>query len=359
MEKMLLKKTDFSINATETSIDHLSIDILLQNHRNLLMNGGTTENKTKDLVEIMGGMDAILSDYLQHKLDGNVDVLSQDTLHKINQILLSSKFESTDTNNNSLKVLKSLDSPILELTVEDSLIYKILGKSITTRKIKQLLLSNFVEILMLLFTISCIVMYCLCIWFTDIISKGLYNAFCIYQLFVMFCVFIYLMLGLSFLNITAFKAITSFGNLFKLIYFIRGYVCWNIYQTRIISKNKSFELGLPVQYISSIIFLLFMIVYSYIDGFYIPSRYKMIMAICGAMVIAISTIVFTYTEFMVNDDERYLTLMYHTKIDLVSWTASSFRVVCIFAWKQSIYTIWKPYQSTLMQKSVMLKWTRS
>ena len=353
MDAVLLRETVTVINPESTSTDNISVDIVLQNHRYLLQNGGDTDDKMKQLIELMGGMDSVLNEYLL-----NHRQMNEAKLHSINKIILSKNklinqaSRHCSRENFSMSVLNAVDNPVMYLSVENNLLYKMVGKQTAERLIK-FMTSTWMVILTLILGISAVIGYCLWMWARNYISITMYNFLCLWSIIINALSTIWALLAFSILNITAVKGIASFSCIFKLLYFFRGFVCWSIYQSRKETADKLFIITEITMFIS---FLCIYTTYSFIDGFYISKRYTTIVSISGAIIFTVLTFSFTYAEAMDSSDIRYLSVIDGTSIDLVSWAASSMRVVCIFVWRQTIYTLWKPEKSTLMQKTVVLKW---
>ena len=330
---------------------HVSADTVQQKHLDLLNNGFVTENKSTDLITVLGGMDNILKHYLS-----NADELGLDTikLQQIDNILDSIKTPKV------AQLQTSLETPILALSRKNTFIHKWFKES-TADKINNIITGKiglwFLGILSLVALTNSGLSQAY-IWFgsgatrlemleiTDILATFLIILGIIYYILILLC-----------MNKTATKMIiTSFEFWFKLSYYVRYVIFDQIFYYRFIGKSIFNIFDVTSNHIA---FLLFMLIYSFIDALCLPIKIRNIVLIIGALVWTLPAISSTYMDLHLHNDQRYLKL-WNGKftIDLVYWIATSWRIVSIFVWRQTVLSFMYRNKNiaTLIANSIVIKW---
>ena len=304
-------------------------DDLTRNHQQFIDNGHSVD--IDNLVEILGGPDAILQHYLS---SNNLSPLTSHQLNQINNLI---------TNNDNDDNKDESNSASLRVSAENTLFHQLLSKT-TANKIISIIYSKpmviavsltivFWPLLAVLSTSESIRTYTMWIWFV-----------------MLFAIISYLLLSILTVNVIILKRILqTFIFWFKTFYGIKCIVCISIV------LFKKYWLS-PANILGTVWTLLLIVWYALTDGIHMPLRAKMIIGI-------ILSIYFLYVSFyytFVFNQQCLITInwwnYYSSTFDISEWTASAVRVVTIFIWKQTAYSIWKPSQSTLIKRSVQITW---
>eukprot|EP01084_Bolivina_argentea_P046362 85381_1 len=140
------------------------------------------------------------------------------------------------------------------------------------------------------------------------------------------------------------RSLFTFDFLVKTLYAIRLWICGTIYNNY--SVYWSFD------YMAT---TLAIIAISLIDGFPFPNKIKTIATLVIAMNYSFSA--FDYT-FLPRDPDN-IKLFGTFEIDTVSLISGSYRIICLFIWKQAFRTVWNKNNSTTIRRYVKLKWIDS
>ena len=308
--------------STQSTASYVTISDLNENHQ-LLMKKGETIDAHK-LIEILGGADKILKHY---QSSNNLSHLQE-----INQ------FQTFQKQNDA-----NIQSPVLSISSQNSFLHEIFGIDIAN-KVTKFMYSRLV--------ISILVIEAV-IWFTihtldelQLVPDYLEIYYIIYSLLFCIKVFIYIILFLIAMNKIITKSILkTFEYHFKMFYGIRYIICGAIAWKGDIIDNFSY-----------IRLFLILLAFGLLDGLKLPLRVK------ATILIAVSTL-WSLTVFRLTfaDNEPYIVSLNPwsnsgLKVDLANWATSSLEIITIFAWKQTIFLLFRPKQSTLIKKSVIIVW---
>eukprot|EP01084_Bolivina_argentea_P093612 168346_1 len=342
MERPLLQHYEMTIISNA-----LTVQNVLTNHELILENGGNTETKTGALIDILGGMDCILKYYLT-----NNDNINSEQLNKINNILLSiNKIQIDDSHT---EPMDTKEPPLVYLSSHDTILHRWLCTAETADKIMKFYTGNIMTIFGTIIALTMLIDYCMTYWFWNKLSYNIYQGLQVYSIVTVCIAIIYMLIAITNMNIKAVKHISnSFEAWFKLFYYIRGSVCWIIWQHRV--HGNGLQLYLININLLFIGFMLTMFVYTFIDGFYVSMRYKRIASVVGAILFTAGTLSFMWAQMTNHHTKRSMEIL-GLEIDILSWASSSMRVVTIFVWKQTIYSLLKPEKAIMIKRSVLLKW---
>ena len=342
MESPLLDDTELM----DINDDELSADTVLNNYKILLENGRDIHDKAHDIIQAIGGIDFVLK---YHLINNNN--MSVQQLQEINNILLSSN--KIQTNPDNIEYMDTKDIPTMYLSINDTMMHR-LWKSQKATTLWQFLTGRIMSYFGIFIGISLAVDYCIVTYFWGRFSNEIGRILDAYSTISMLICIIFMSINVTYVNIKAAKQVlTSFEQWFKLFYYIRGSICWNIWAYRVYGyRDHLAMLNINVTFLG---YLLLFFMYTMIDGYYVPNKYRSFMIVFGSLMFSIMAISFTYYEVAMDDPLRVLNVA-GLKWDLLDYASNSMRVVSIFIWKQTIYSLWKPQHAVLIQKSVALKW---
>eukprot|EP01084_Bolivina_argentea_P042519 78388_1 len=242
----------------------ISVDDVLNTHQQLLDNECNTNNKTLELIDAMGGMDIVLTNYVRN------NTLNNHTLSQINNILIAINREHNKSSNTAES------NAILYVSRSNTYLHDIFNSYISV-KIIQILYSTTTSIVMA----STLLMYSIigfvlpyAVRNTTIIDniQGICSV-CFYILAIVWIMYESFVL-LSLNKILTKKILTTFEFWFKLLYFIRTCICFQF-------EYITFNVEEAVLNLSAILFIL---VYSFIDALQISNTYKRVVMVGGAIV---------------------------------------------------------------------------
>ena len=90
------------------------------------------------------------------------------------------------------------------------------------------------------------------------------------------------------------------------------------------------------------------------DGLQWPLKSKFALGFCVASVYSI--LAFFGTFYWKDDAKTVIQIADSMKIELVSMRTSSYRVLAIFLWKQTIMSVWKKSQATIICYLPYIEW---
>ena len=338
MQTQLLEK----IELIKTQEDFVSIDDILDNHSKLLKNDYDTNNKTLELINIMGGMDIVLRNYL---LNNNINKsLNNNQLNKINNILISIN-ESAKTNNNNPNNV-DLDSVILSVSTSNTWLHSLFNSS-NASKIINLLFSRLIALL--LFLVASLIVIIIFLDLRDSIQTLLGNI--LFFPFILYFIFTMLSLNKKITKII----LKSFDLWIKLFYFTRTFICIFLYSHVNNVNPMAYEMQVAMYGLG--LFVIF--IYSSIDGLQISNKYKRFITVLIAICWLIVTIYWTYTSiFELSDKYFFNTILFDRKfsIDLASYIANGVRIVTIFFWKQAFKSLYYKDKANEIKANVKIKW---
>ena len=294
----------------------------VQNNHQILMANNKPVN-IDAIINILGGADFVL----QHFLSTQNAALTKEQLNQINNTLLT----QINVSNLTESLEFEIPTPTLKVSAENTFLHKYCHKQ-TVNKIINTILSKYTSAIFVILMIITLIM--------DIHKFKVNTYWSIFFLIGYLYCGPFLILQILSLNKTTTKYILkSFEFWFKLFYYIRHWIA-----SIMINGFSLANTGL----------LLFLgtIIYGLLDGLQLPLRYKGTCLVIGAVLF--TWIGIRWTFFM--DHEEYIYTLNGWEIDLVSMGASSIRIVALFAWKQTIYSIVYPLTSTLILKQVRILW---
>eukprot|EP01083_Nonionella_stella_P312486 1117873_1 len=249
---------------------------LLQPASNVPENRCRSNQEILQLVEVIGGMNVILNHCLS---SDNPYHLSSDQLTEINQILTSSQTPKTKTN---------LEPTILNLNVNDNVLYQLFGDS----KVIQFFKSK-------CYVIPSIIIF-LTMFFCGFVFR-LLNVRLPYSIFLVSYIMILPALLISLLSINKtvmYQVVKLFTFWFKLFYWVRLVIC-------ILWYNKRVHVPKVVSYAMWSVSTFVILIYLFIDGLHVHSKHKYAWAryalIPFACWMVFMSTAYTTREFTVHD----------------------------------------------------------
>ena len=291
------------------------------------MDNGGCINSIK-LIEILGGPDAILQHYLS---SNNPSPLTTQQLDQINDLLAPNK-EHPD-----------IPSPILFVSAENTFSNQIFGPKIGN-KISNMILNR------IPFSIIALLMLALFIIdLTHDTKKGASNHahwlrvchIIFYSIAFIFAVFLLLAMNKT----TTKLVLQTFETWFRLLYFIKYAICVILY------FGSS-----PVIIFFMIAVFMAVLVFCLWDGLQLPFKLKATVLIAISLLFSLNTFVWTFIWRESNFVTLNLWSNYSFRFDLRIWIADSIRIITIFAWKQTIYTMFKSPKSSVIMAPVKIIW---
>lgn len=341
MQSPLLGNTEMIENI---STDGITSKTVLMNYEILLENGGNIHPKLGAIIDAMGGIDMVLRQYLDH-------TPKQNQLCEINDIILS--LNNTKSSDSELQNMDTTENPVIYLSINDTIMNR-LWKSENVEKYKQKLSGNIATCMAIFIAISLIIDYCTVYWFWWEFKDAFVHALNNYSSVSMTIGIVWLLLNAMYLNVKAMKEISrSFEQWFKLVYYIRGCVCWNIYAFKAYGYHE--PTFMAAQNLTLLAYLILFFEYTMIDGLYYDRKRKALMTVVGCIIFTVIAFSFTWTDFTKDNPSRYI-YVYGFQWDVLSYASNSMRIVCIFLWKQTIFSLWHPDQAVMIYKPVVLKW---
>eukprot|EP01084_Bolivina_argentea_P126900 224561_1 len=311
------------------------------NHQTLLDNNCDTTSKTNELLHIMGGIDAVLSDYLNNK---NGRQLIKSELYQINELLLS--IHSNKTSNNVNKSDHYENAEILNIQKNNTFLQDIFTAESATKIMNVLFSKVTVAILAACTVIQLIIQFLHRIKIIAIAAD-------IINFLYAYVIIVYIAFTLLSLNKTISKLITyTFDFWFKLFYCVQygTFAIWYAIQREYDAERIS---DVVVGFVE---ILLFLILFSYIDGLQISLTYRNIVLVIWAVVLSIYAIADIFYFSAIDDDDRYLYVWNDYKVNFDLLQGNCLGILCIYIWKQAIYALCRNRKSTILKKSVVIEW---
>ena len=340
-------------------------------HQQQLLNGSTNITNTIQIVNILGGIDNILTNYLSET--SNISISSHE-LNELHQIIsptttlqtptikhkdhiasiISSASSSSSFISNSLNFNMEVPEKNLYLTLNEheTYLYTLFGAD-KASKIMSVIHSQIMGIFILILVISNAIIVTL----NDSILK--------YITITILCGFIwtpYVILWSLSVNRKAFKLILkSFEFWLKVIYaFIYGslHVWYDIGYDSDHTDSNVFTFKLIAGIANSIIGLpLGVICISLLDASNMRKIWKVLLSITCASVLSVGCILDTLYEFG-NINHAIVTITNGVQFSLLSAVAHALRIVCIFFWKQAILSLrlMKYDKSVLIRYAPNIRW---
>ena len=320
-----------------TSNDAISIENVRNNYQSFKVKQRSI-NETR-LIEILGGADAILQHYIS---SNNLQPFTQTQLHELNLLI-------TDHNGNDTPHHRSSPSTIsiLPISSQNTFMHRICGYRIAD-KIMNILFS---KLLIIIISLVCIIRLSIgLLWSSGVIP---WSQICwIYSWIAALIMILFVIPSLLALNITTTKIIlSSFEFYIKVVYALKFGICWMIYW----DSTPEYK-NLPYYLVFAVATLMIVLWYALMDGLQLSLRVKIGIGVTVSLWFLYWS---TYSTLVLR--EAYLVELhfwdyYSLEIDLREWTASSCRIVTVFICKQTIYSLWRPSESTLLATRVKTVW---
>eukprot|EP01084_Bolivina_argentea_P101593 182110_1 len=308
------------VSNTNESVEKI-LDQLLENDISI------KNNKGKELINILGGIENILKYYVSNNI--NNDILSVDQLTEINDILLSSlndEYHSKEANDNDG------DDNLLILHQSDTLFHHVFHRI--------LFYNQFMIIFMQFIFISYII-----IGLIRIVDKEWFEWYFIWiPLSIMICLVLILLL-LS-VNKTLFqKTRYSFDFMIKILYAIRAMVLIVIFYDISV-------IDIVINTIDTINVLVVVICFALVDGLAWSRKHKSFILIGNTMLFCSLTISWRSHE------SRTISLFGYISLDITELVSGSFEVIAIFMFKQTVRILYnyKNDYATSLKNPVHIKW---
>eukprot|EP01084_Bolivina_argentea_P249624 417975_1 len=330
---------------------------LQEAHDSMLKLGHNNDNISDELIQIMGGIDNILSHYLSNK---NSDLLNKSQIQLIHQSLsvniqqyqsnepksesnIPTETDKTYTSDGVKFTKQSLFTEIFE--PHNTVLNHLFGSNIGP-KIQQVIYHKIAK------TISAVMLlYAILSVFVSIPEPfGTIFAYIGIIYFIL-----WLIPFIMTVNRTALYLISrSFEFWFKIFYAV--FLC----ALKIIAeRNRTKDTWFDTYILLSIDELLVIALFSITDGLQWSLKSKFIIGVIIA--IYYSLCAFFGEFFWTERDDTIIEISDTISVQLRSMIASAYRVLAIFIWKQTISSVWKKRRATIIKYSPYIKWvsTRS
>ena len=313
------------------SVDSIDIQHITNLHQLLIDSKKDLNYKMQELVDAMGGLNAMLQLYLSAQSSSKQDLI------QIHNILLSVSKSSPTT---------CTFTPILQVSTTNTFLHRICDDHIAL-KIRNIVFSKFINIYITLGWVGWIICILLNQFQTENdITTQIFNVyywlFC--PVFIIFCIFSLLSLNI----ITTKYILNTFEFWFKLFYFIRFWICGTI----VLKMNPDEQFKRQLALIS---FFIFFLLYCLLDGLKATYKYKAGVLAFGAIYVSLIALIATF-QSKVEYYWEWNFLGHNDNINVTSLVASSLRIVAIFMWKQTFYPMYRSDRATLIKKSVKIEW---
>lgn len=331
----------------QSTVTEITIETVRNTHHQLLNNEGNTQCKMREIVNILGGTDVILTHYLS---EDNLSTLSNKQLNDINQILLL-----INLNKNDNKLPGNDQDLVLSLSRHHTFLHDLFSNQ-TAHKIIHILFGRIAAMIFSVMLLSGIILSVL-LWTNFLTSKVIVYL----GWLLLILALIALIIALLSVNKLVIKMVSgTFEFWFKLFFLFRYFICTEIYSIKTNRYYDEYEWSF-VLYINIVwtVYLLFILIYSFIDGLQISIRFRIFVLITGSMFISTLAIYHTILETNVDGDGRIIyTNIFGRKImiDIIGWSAGSLRIISLFVWRQTIYSLYYRDKATSINQQVSIKW---
>eukprot|EP01083_Nonionella_stella_P073487 198764_1 len=323
--------------------DEITKQSLHNLHKQQTLNGNNNNDKALNIIEVLGGIDMILSDYLND--DAVKQRLGQNELNKLHQIITSQKGEqlipipvhlmNTSNQNHS--------NSYYEFHTNDTVLGLIFGDA-KAQKISNIIRQKIVMIILVIGLFTCNLVFLL---------YGVNWTFAIYQIIIYLLWIPLLICWILSANVVGLKLLVrSFEFWFKVSYSIMfgTAICiyYYNYGIRYAYGNALNIADLIGHIVMSLGISLCIITVSAFDIINISKCWKLSVAASVAFMWTVFAVMFQFSP----DKDDYIVNISATNSSLSfqSILASTLRILAIFTWKQAILT----YVRT-KGKSILLK----
>ena len=324
LETTLLSSVGIEARASITMED------VNRRHESFMNNGNRIDSNK--LIQILGGADAILRHYMS---TNDTFPLSSEQLQSINELLIPTDINEFDMDSVTSQS-DSIENPVLLIHQRNTFLHQILQTQIAD-KIVNFLFNRLMVLIIALMMFGIII----AVFFSDDAPD---------IVIVLITLFIpYAILVLLAINKTTTKLILqTFEFWFKIAYFLRLCICAAIY------NKKCLDQHFTTAYVSCEYIAIFLsaLVLCFVDGLKIPFRMKVSVLLSWSILYSVAAFLFTFFNWA----ECYIAINGSLKIDILDWITESLRIIAIFAWKQTLYSIFKEPKSTLIKSSVKIVW---
>ena len=317
-------------------IDIITMEDLNRQHEAYLNNGGCIQSNK--LVEILGGADAVLSHYLS---TNNLSSLTTLQLQKIDALLNHSDHHLIGNKENT-----KIESPILLASNTNTILHHIIKRDIAD-KVRQFIFNRIT-------TAIVAIAWVICALISAVLVK--YYQYSYYLLLFLCCLLLtHMFLLLLMLNkrITTLIAHT-FEFWFKMVHLIRFIIGDFLIAGKCHHYDDVTGIGaytwISVRSIAGMmIVLLFCLL---LDGLKMPLRIKIAVLMLWSITYTIIAVQFAF----LTKETCTVSFFNLFTLDIVSLMGGSLRILAIFAWKQTFYSMFKAPKSAVIIKSVKVTW---
>ena len=310
---------------------------IYQLHQTQLMNGNNERNMRK-LVEILGGIDQILSDYL--KPDSNM-ILSNDQLQAIENIIES---KPSETN-----VADDKQSIVYTFNKSNTFLHSIFGLQ-RGNKILNLIFNKLLWIIMALANVMAYI-------FSVMLEFDSFPILICIMLMLIGNVIVLIFILLS-VNRNLFnRSIKHFVFWFKTLTVIQTLTITTIIEL-VYEKEElwSTGYGIVLTFCMRLFGILCVIIFSSIDGYAASRGFKFIFGLGMSLLYTKIAVYATFNAKLVPAEIQISSAL---NISLRSIQASGYRVLSIFLWRQTILTMIKKDKCVNIRHSPSIKWIES
>eukprot|EP01084_Bolivina_argentea_P047146 86856_1 len=335
-----------SLQLIPLSTQHQSIDELKSLHESMLFDGYNNRNKEHEIIEIIGGIDKVLSHYLSSLCSKQNSLINESQIQLIHKTLsnnysdLKQKIKPNQniqiSSHNNFQEQK-LHRSTITLDPYDNYLNHTFGSNIGP-KLHQIIYHKI--ILSMIFLVP--------IYF--VIFNYLYNMPIFMSYSVVVFTLIWEILIILSVNRHAFcLVLRSFEYWIKMYYaFVLG-LAGIIYVIKLEAKAHILLLTL----LRDIAVLLSVMIFSIMDGLNWPRKSKIIISIIFSLAFSIATF---FLIFFLQDNDISINITNFISIGLVSMMANSMKISFIFILKQTIKFSLKKDKATIINYSPYIFW---
>eukprot|EP01084_Bolivina_argentea_P096724 173873_1 len=325
------------------SNEHQSIEsILIQTHRKRLLNGKSNNHNRNEIIESLGGIDTILSDYLNPE---NKMSLTENQLQSLHQILTS----DYKTNQPNQEEENSVTNISIRLNKVDTVIHSIFNFDTACNMVTYIYNK-------LLLTIIMIINF---IWVFLLIYEYIhYKSWSVsYYILKVFCMTINTIYGIFIVLTVNQKAliisIKSFEFWFKMILALQV----SILHVFLKYHQHTPSLEMTAYVMEKLTLTLLIITFATIDGYQASLRLKIFAGIGISLGMAAISLYLTFIVKQNDNSIVYITSNIHVSISsLFGMFVSGFRLLAIFLWKQTMLSMLRPGKCVNLRYSPRLQW---
>lgn len=321
----------------------MNVTSLTKLHSELLENGATCNDYKDELIDILGGIDNILSHYISNQQDNFS--LTQQQITQIGKIL-SENVEDPQPMLRTDLFLKKHDDWI-----------HYFFQSETAAKITKTIWNKWVIGIILVFIVLVFIGS-----FANTFTPSTFDQpRKIIEIILIIIITIYAILLILAVNRFVFKKITrSFEFGFKTFYAIRLAVSYHLYTWQIQGDQETNFLNVIHLLFVTIAIVLPVIVVSLFDGYNIKISNKMVFGISFSLFYTLQAFIWTF-NFVDPGNEASIDITSNgfVKYPVIAMMGSSTRIIAIFFWKQTLWSIRRRDRCINIRVSPYLHWIKN